>query len=637
MKIPLDWLKEYIKTNKSKKEIAESFTALGLMLDKNTEDNLLDLEHRMDRSDWLSIIGCARDLAAFENTDLIFPKLYTEKGKELPENEKIKIEISCPNKVNRFNTVVFKNVTVKESPEWLKTRLQTYGIPSKNNIVDITNYVMVELGQPMHAQDIDKLEAKEIIIRDPQKGEKVLTLLGETVELVEENFVLTQNNKPTVIGGIVGGKETGVTESTQNIILDAGNYNQVFVRKASRKLKIQNETVMRCDKFLHPKLTEIALQRATQLILEIAGGEYYENQDCYPNKVEPKTQTLRLKRIEQLGGLKFDMEKVKDIVTRLGYTILEETLETLNLEIPYFRTDVEVEDDVVADILRIFNYTNIPTQLIKSPPPREITPEIYKFEEKIRDICVELGLHEHITDPLIQKSQQSSTNTLKEIVLENALTSEKSALRTDIKQTLNVVVDNYKKHKVNKIGIFELGNIYFEGTVSTINNTKYNETKMLEIIYINENISVKESADEFKKLINRLLTELKVEWGSVQKIWTITPYSLSISLKQLLELINKNTDKTKTNNIGILDKITTATTEDFSITLDINTKFGTIFDAIKDIDKNITEIDVIEEYKINDNQKSILLRITLNTSDTQNIRKAIIAKLKTDFNVDIRA
>jgi phenylalanyl-tRNA synthetase beta chain len=162
MKIPLDWLKEYIKTNKSKQELASSFTSLGLMLDKYTEGNILDLEHRMDRSDWLSIIGCARDLAAFENTDLLFPKLYTEKGKELPIEEQIKIEIKCPNKVNRFNTRIFKNIKVGESPKYIKDRLEMYGIPSINNIVDVTNYVMVELGQPMHAQDIAKLDAKEV-------------------------------------------------------------------------------------------------------------------------------------------------------------------------------------------------------------------------------------------------------------------------------------------------------------------------------------------------------------------------------------------------------------------------------------------------------------------------------------------
>ena len=164
MKIPLEWLKQYIKTNKSAQELAVSFTALGLMLDKSIysyenggyKTEVLDLEHRMDRADWLSILGCACDIAAFENIELIKPKLYTKKGRALPADEKIKIEVNCPEFVNRFNTRIFKNIKVGPSPDWLKNRLEAYGIPSINNIVDITNYVMVEQGQTLHAQDIKK-------------------------------------------------------------------------------------------------------------------------------------------------------------------------------------------------------------------------------------------------------------------------------------------------------------------------------------------------------------------------------------------------------------------------------------------------------------------------------------------------
>jgi hypothetical protein len=152
-------------------------------------------------------------------------------------------------------------------------------------------------------------------------------------------------------------------------------------------------------------------------------------------------------------------------------------------------------------------------------------------------------------------------------------------------------------------------------------------------MYSNTSVTVKESSDEFKKLLTRLLIELKVEWGSVQKIWNITPYSVSIPTEQLLKLVKETTNTSK----NIIDKVTTYTTEDFSIILSINTKFGDIYNTIKTIDKNVIEVEVIEEYKINDTQKSILLRVTLDKSDTQGIRKSIIDKLKTGFNVDIRA
>ena len=168
-------------------------------------------------------------------------------------------------------------------------------------------------------------------------------------------------------------------------------------------LKIYNETVLRTDKFLHPHLTQVAIERATKLILDLAGGQYYENIDYYPNPIQPKTMKLRVERVKQISGMDFDRRAIVRILSSLEYKILEETANGWNLEVPYFRTDVEVEDDIVSDVLRISNYANIPHTPIQSLPPKEITPGIYVFEERLRDIMVGIGFHEHITDPLVQR------------------------------------------------------------------------------------------------------------------------------------------------------------------------------------------------------------------------------------------
>ena len=182
MKIPLIWLKDYVSSDKSAKDLATSFTQLGLMLDKPLDDsNVLDLEHRMDRSDWLSILGCARDLSAFEGIKLNYPKLYNKPGLKVSEEEKIKIQVDTP-VVKRFETRIFKGVKVGQSPTWLVDRLKAYGMESINNIVDITNFVMIEYGQTLHAQDIAKLKGRDITIRQAKDGEKVTTLLGTEVK-----------------------------------------------------------------------------------------------------------------------------------------------------------------------------------------------------------------------------------------------------------------------------------------------------------------------------------------------------------------------------------------------------------------------------------------------------------------------
>lgn len=280
MILPLVWLKDYVNTSKSPKEIAKVFTEIGLMLDRPITGEVLDLEHRMDRADWLSITGCARDFAAFEELKFHFPKLESE---ELEKAHEVYVKVES-DKVNRFRTRIIKNVKVGDSPEFIKERLTAYGLPVINNIVDITNYVMVEMGQPLHAQDLDKFEKKEIILRDTKEGEYIQTLDSSNIKLPESTLVLSENENPICIGGIVGGLRTGVTENTTTIVLDAGNYSQSAIRKTSREVNIRNETVSRSEKFLAPELVDLAIVRATDLILEIAGGEAYENNDFHKEK-----------------------------------------------------------------------------------------------------------------------------------------------------------------------------------------------------------------------------------------------------------------------------------------------------------------------------------------------------------------
>jgi len=593
MRVPLEWLSEYVDVKKSPKEIANSFTLLGLMLEKPISNNILELEHRMDRSDWLSILGCARDLAAFEKLDLKFPKLHKEPGKP---GGNVKIKVDCPEIVRRFNTRVFRNITVKESPEWLKKRLKEYGMPTINNIVDITNYVMVELGNPMHAQDLSKFERQEIVIRRAKNGEKMTTLDGTTLELDNEMFVLTQNGKPTVLGGIVGGATTAVDLSTKNIILDAGNYDQANIRKNSRKVKIQNETVSRYDKYLHPKLTEIAIKRATQLILELAGGDYYENEDYYPKEIPEKEITLPLQRIETLSGIKLKSETIKDIVTRLGYEILSEENGQLKLKVPYFRTDVEVYDDVVADILRINNYENISSQLINAAPPKEITSEIYKFEETLRDALVNLGLHEHITDPLVPYKNKKN-----QIMLENSQSSEKNALRTGIYETLYPIVAEYKKQGISGVGLFEIGKVYEK-------DKDYMETRVVEVI-CESNLSPYEKSLKTKEIYYGLLHILGISNVKVNLSYN----SFAIKTEDLMNAPKKN--------LRVVEEYQNKIFEDISITLDVTKSFGSIYEKITNFDKRINKATVMEEYFDTDkSKKSVLVRLEFlerETSATQ--------------------
>lgn len=625
MKIPLEWLSQYVKLNKSPKDISESFSALGLMLDKPLNDKVLDLEHRFDRSDWLSILGCARDYAAYEGLPLVEPQVKSHQAREATKETKVEIKVECPDLVHRFNTRVFKNIKVSASPDWLKTRLEEYGIASINNIVDITNYVMVEFGQPMHAQDLAKFEKREILIRRAKAGESLTTFLGEKVELDDESFVLTQGGKPIVLGGIVGGRETGVTSETTEIVLDAGNYDQNSVRKTSRRLKILNETVLRYDKFLHPKLTEPALDRATDLILELAGGEYYENVDYYPKPQGFKTMTLRMERLELLSGMNFELDRVIEILTAIGYKIISNSLDDIKVEVPYFRTDVEVEDDLVADILRINGYSKIPLAGLSTAVPADITDPVYKFEDKLKDIMVSLGYHEHITDPMVKADPDNKV----QVKMQNALNSEKSALRTTLYETLFPITKTYAKHGQKECNIFEVSKVYgVDGAAKAadMNHIEgFSETRVLQVIGQFHRQALAALMQNLGVKTYRIETETFKILANNKEVGQLSHDSFWLDTQKLLE------------HVSITNRIRYASdqrrTEDISLQVPVDKKIlGDVCELIKSSDKNVLEVLVVEDFTDPRNKevKNVLIRVWF---DDKWGKEEILTKIEKDLGL----
>lgn len=635
MKVPLIWLKDYIDTKLSPSEIASKFTSLGLMLDSPIVDDILDLEHRMDRSDWLSIIGCARDLSAMENIPLNFPKTYIKKGKIPKDKDLVNIKVRGKGVVNRFNTRVFKNVKVKKSPTWLSKRLELYGIPSINNIVDITNFVMVELGQPMHAQDLSVFKKREIVIRQAKKNEKITTLLGETITLDPSVSILTENDTPICITGIVGGKRTAVTENTREIILDSGNYNQVSIRRSSRKLKIQNETVLRSDKILHPAQNQLAIERATYLILELAGGEYYENMDYFPNPPKPINKKLRYERIKEISGVEINQVEVKRILKKLEYSIVEENRESLTVEIPSFRTDVEVEDDLVSDILRISDYTNIPSSHINIAPPANTTDPIYQFEDKLRDIMVSLGANEHITEPLTRSKAKNS------VKLANSLSSDKSTLRSTVYETLNPISLNYKKHNHSIAFVFEIGKTYHHIS-DELDYNSFQEKREICAIYRDYTSSLLANSifvrQALASVLNQIgITDYEVTDGKKNgqiihkgdEIGTISPNNFALDTKKLLEI--------KAFKSPLLTGYENTKSFDLSLQLAKNSKLGIIQSYIESYSSEILGVTLIEERLLESDKRTSLLRISTNANtNSERMSKNIADSLEQEFKLKVR-
>ncbi len=614
MKVPLVWLKDYVETDKSAKELAVSFTQLGLMLDKPIENDVLDLEHRLDRSDWLSLIGCARDLSAFENIPLKLPKISLTPVKPVKPQDKIQIDVHS-NAVHRFKTRIIKGIKVAPSPSWITDRLKAYGMEPINNIVDITNFVMIEYGQTLHAQDLAKLEGSDITIRQAKDGERLITLLGTEITLNKDAFVLTSGGKITVIGGIVGGKVTGVTDTTIDIILDSGNYDPKVIRQVSHKIKVINESVSRNDKFLNPSTIDLAISRATNLILEIAGGAAYENDDYYPLPVSPKTMVLHFARLKLLSGIEVPLTTIKRIFKALEYSIVEESKETLTLEVPYFRTDIEVEDDLIADILRINNYSNIPRYPLTTPVPLDITPAIYHFEDRLRDLLLAQGAHEHITNSLTTSNGQSG-----EITLANALTADQNALRTHLEPGLTRVLSTYKKHKQIGITVFEIGKVFRK------QDDKYLEGRVLTVMGTSDSLAT--------LLVNLGITQYSISpqhgiFVANQLIGTISHDSYTLVIDVLEPLV--------TSYPNIISEFTHPESRDLSLLAPFHLTYADIIQVINQLNLTISSVSCKFYTKLSDSNNYLLTFTWPEKSDIDSEQTLILTTLKKSLNINSKS
>lgn len=622
MIVPIKWVKDYLTTHKTPKEIAKSFTEIGLMLDRPIMGEVLDLEHRMDRSDWLSMLGCARDFAAFEKLVFNEPELKSEK---LPKKNEVEITIKSE-KVNKFRTRIIKNIKVGESPEFIKERLVSYGLPVINNVVDITNFVMVEYGQPLHAQDLNKFEKKEIVLRDTERGETIQTLDSSQMKLEEGTLVLSENHKPICIGGIVGGLRTGVTESTTEIILDSGNYDQASIRKASRQLNIRNETVSRSEKFLSPEVVDLAIVRATDLILEYAGGEAFENDDFENFTPTSKKMVLTRERLAKISGEEFYFDHASDILDRLNYEITSQNEKEIHVKTPYFRTDIEVEDDVVSDILRIYGYSKIEAEPIKNYPPVEITPEILKLEEKVTNILVSAGFHEHITDPFVKFDGNE-----KRILLFNSVNSDKDSLRLSLQETLNNTFNYYQKQAINEIKLFEVGNRYFKS------GSEYVEERSLGIMVgvgdINTNsLKIRETIDLILSnlgIINyhfaRSKNGLSIMYSS-EEIGFFNSNYAEVNLKKIQKLASFVSP--------VISEFENLSKEDLTFTSHIDVDNGEIIEYVRNINPLISKVEYVTEF-ISDSKRKVSFRYYSSyPQEMKKIREEIIINTHKKYGVE---
>ena len=615
MKVPITWLKDYIDfTNET--ELMDKLTFAGHMQDGPPQEiagtHVYDLEIRQNRPDCLSLLGIAREAGAVLNKKVKYPQIKPYKSQVGPT----RIEIADPKLCYRFNTVTIEGLKVSESPQWLKDKLKKYGIKSVNNLVDITNFVMVEVGQPLHAFDRAKIKDDVLIMRPAKKGE-TLTLLGaKKISLTQDDLVITDSQKPVGLGGVMGGKDTSVNRETDSIILECATYNQAVVRRTSLRHQIRTEASTRLEKFLHPKLTELALQRAVGLILEVCGGVIVATTDAYPKKFAEVSIKLTLDRLNNLGGVKFTQKQVEEILKKLEL----EVGPSLNIKIPYFRTDLEIQEDLIEEVLRIHGYEDIPSQLPVNPPPRSIDSMDFIREEQIRDLYAKAGLDEQITEPLTNEKK----SILKPVLLENSLNADKTMLRTTLRDGLLGALTSQLKFRKNTVKLFEIGKVYF------LDSKGPQEKVMLGVVT---------SGVEYffiKGLVDLLNDHFESKFESSDysiEVIEENVYFFEISLEKIG---NVKIKKPLSNPPQVIF-------QDISLYVPTKTEVGKLIQEVLKTSSLVSKVELGEKPQVSGDKKTVFLHVQFESPDknltkdlTDKEKKKIVTVLEAKFKAKVR-
>ncbi len=473
MRIPISWLKEYIECELEPQKLADSLTMAGLEVGSIEEldgDVVFDIEITPNRADCLSILGIAREIRAIFNCRVKKPIFKIQK--EL-KDDKFKILIANPELCYRYAGRIIKGVKVTKSPESLRVKLERAGIRSINNVVDITNYVLLEYGHPLHAFDLDLLEGYCIRVGtsksiSDKENEEIETLDGIKRIVGPEDLLIWDGRRPVAIAGVMGGANTEVTESTVNILLESAYFKPESIRKTSKRLGLSTEASYRFERGTDIENLKKALDRAASLILEMAGGDVYEVIDAYPTKIPERYISFKTENIRNFIGINIKDEDMIDILHSLEIETRKDR-ESYIAKVPTHRQDLTIEEDIAEEIARIYGYDRVPSELPQSFKPVMENYEIAnkrKFLYKIREYMIALGFSEAVNMSFMSPEDLNLFEILADdtrrhfVSLMNPLRQEESVMRTMLTPSLLRNVESNTSRGIESLKLFEIGRVF---------------------------------------------------------------------------------------------------------------------------------------------------------------------------------
>lgn len=663
MKVPATWLKDYIDLNISPSEIAEILTSLGLEVDGVEETPLgavYEISFTPNLGHCMNMIGIARELSAATNQKVSRPKVIVkEEGESIEKTFKVTVDV--PEKCQRYSCRAIQNVSVKPSPQWLKDRLEAAGIRSINNIVDVTNYVLLETGQPLHAFDADTLAKQEIIVRTAKEGESFTTLDGKERLLTASDLLICDGEKPVAIAGVMGGLNSEVSEQTRNVLIESASFQPASVRRTSKHLALQTDSSKRFERSCDPNGVLFALDRAAALMLETGGGVILKGTiDKVSGNFSERKISCRLSRINALLGTHLSLNEVETLFKRLGFSSKWDGQDTLEVLVPTYRADVTAEIDLIEEVARLYGYDNIEHGVVKYQGTQMPHHPMYIFEGKLRSHLLSEGLQEFLTCDLIgpalmEMAQEDSATAIHVL---NPVSIEQSVLRTSLLPGLLQAVKYNWDHQNGSISAFEVGRVHFKtgenykeqsvvGIVLTGKRNPYHwdpkpeDVDFYDLKGMVENLLNELGVKEFKFRESQLpnlhtgrqsavyVGDLKV--GSLGEVHPSIQRKLDVPQRILFAELNLHDLYPLQRSVAKMEKVAVypSSERDWTVTLPENLLVGDILEKLKSVPSDYLEsvslVDIYRNPKLGENVKNVtfnfVYRDTQKTIDQDTVEK----------------
>ncbi len=647
----------------------------------NLNDVILEIAVTPNRPDALSHIGVARDLSALFDRDLIIPKIILNESEIKIENlaaVEVEDKINCP----RYIAKVVTDVQIKESPQWLKDKLEKIGLRPINNIVDITNFILHECGQPLHAFDLDRLNDKKIIVKSTRNETQFTTLDSKERKLPTNTLMICDGKKEVAVAGVMGGENSEITSSTKNILIESAYFNPSSIRKTSKALGLSSDSSYRFERGTDPNITKFAAERAAQLVSELADGKIAKGTiDVYSKVIHPKEIELRFSRTSKILGYEILSDKIKNILARLGLGLEVIDVDKLLVSVPTYRPDIDREIDLIEEIARINGYDNIPT-VTKINITLEKKVDETEFDEKLRQAAISLGFFEMINNPLQSLSDGKLTGN--PILISNPLSADMECLRTSLLPGSLITASKNLRQGVRNLRLFEIGNAFNRNNENEINDfSDFTENQSL-IFLVSGNEQEKTWNGEEKKsdyyllkgYVNSFIKKISLDnvlidsyYSTVNEIYA---YHLTKNFKEIVigtggkvkfDVLKKydinqdiycfEFDLTKIRSIQLDSKLYKEPLKypkiirDFAFLFDKSIQYLDIKNFIlkksSSLLKNVDVFDVFENESMGSDKKSLALTLefydenkTLTEDEVQKDFENLISLVTKEFNAQLR-